>query len=128
MTSADNTQEMTRLELLLREHFARTDNQLAQMRAENAEFRVVMMKDYHDFTEKITAKIDTLTASIGEIQRDITGLKHDVSNLYTWNYWTLSIILALVAMPHIISGVKSLIGAIAEGVSAVIGAFKNGSK
>ena len=98
------------------------------MRAENAEFRVVMMKDYHDFTEKITAKIDTLTASIGEIQRDITGLKHDVSNLYTWNYWTLSIILALVAMPHIISGVKSLIGAIAEGVSAVIGAFKNGSK
>ena len=62
------------------------------------------------------------------IQNDITGLKHDVRNLYTWNYWTLSIILALMAMPHIIAGVKSLISAIVEGISVIAGAFKKGQR
>lgn len=161
MTSNDNAVDMTRLELLLREHFARTDKQLSDMRAENAEFRASMVKEFRDFAEKQDTKFEAFKSEIKQemqdfkaeikqdiqsfkaetntrfdrletqtavIQNDITGLKHDVSNLFTWNYWTLSIILALVAMPHIVAGVKSLIQALSEGISLIVGAFKGNKR
>ena len=145
MTSADNNILVLMLNQLSdmkrdnASYYERTERQLSEMRRENAEFRREMRKEFQDFEARQDAKIETLTkrqdarfdrleAQVSVMQNDITGLKHDVSNLYTWNYWTLSIILALAAMPHIISGVKSLIGAIAEGVSAVIGVFMKGSK
>ena len=59
-----------------------------------------------------------------ELQRDVTGLKHDVQGLYHWNYWLLSIILVLFAMPQIVAGVKSLFGVIFDGVSALAGLFR----
>ena len=49
MVSNDET---ARIELLLREHFARTDKQLSDMRADNAEFRAEMVRLYNDFAEK----------------------------------------------------------------------------
>ena len=168
MTSADNSVDMVRLELLLREHFARTDKQLADMRAENAEFRTLMLKEFNAFTEKIDTRIsafekkvetridafekkvdekfnavdarftalekrtdsrfDSVQVQINSMQNDITGLKHDVANLFTWNYWTLSIILALIAMPHIVAGIKSLISGVSELVSAVAGLFRKENK
>ncbi|MBQ9388804.1 MAG: hypothetical protein IJU07_01345 [Synergistaceae bacterium] len=45
MTSKDNAIDMTRLELLLREHFARTDKQLSDFRAENAEFHTKLINE-----------------------------------------------------------------------------------
>ena len=147
MVSNDET---ARIELLLREHFARTDKQLSDMRAENAEFRAQMMKDnaefraemvrlHNDFAEKQTvkfdtfaektnAKIDGLTAAVVELQRDVEGLKHDVQGLYHWDYWLLSIILVVFAMPQIVAGIKSLFGALAEGISQIVGAFRKDSK
>ena len=139
MTSGDNMQDMTRLELLLREHFARTDKQLSDMRAENAEFRAAMLKEQREFEARQEARLeafeartearfDGLTAAVVELQRDVTGLTHDVSNLYTWNYWTLSIILALSAMPHVVAGVKSLFGAITEGISGIMSLIRRDGK
>lgn len=144
--------DISRLELLLREHFAKTDKQLSDMRVDNAEFRTEMIKEFQTFTEKIDSRIgaletrvdakidaldkkfdakidaldkkfeakfdaldkkfetkfDTVQVQIHEMQNDITGLKHDVGNMFTWNYWMLSVILALMVMPHITEGIKSL--------------------
>ena len=193
--------DISRLELLLREHFAKTDKQLSDMRADNAEFRTEMIKEFQTFTEKIDSRIgafetrvdakidaletrvdakidalekrvdakidaldkkvdaldkkfeakfdaldkkfetkidaldkkfetkfDTVQVQIHEMQNDITGLKHDVGNLFTWNYWMLSIILALMVMPHITEGIKSLFSALIEGISALIGLFRRKDK
>ena len=136
MVSNDET---ARIELLLREHFARTDKQLSDMRADNAEFRAEMVRLYNDFAEKQTAKFDAFTqktdarfnrleGQIAVMQNDITGLKHDVAGLYHWDYWLLSIILVVFAMPQIVAGIKSLFGALADGISQVIGAFRKDSK
>ena len=136
MVSNDET---ARIELLLREHFARTDKQLSDMRADNAEFRAEMVRLYNDFAEKQTAKFDAFTQKtdarfnhleeqIAVMQNDITGLKHDVAGLYHWDYWLLSIILVVFAMPQIVAGIKSLFGALADGISQVIGAFRKDSK
>lgn len=41
---------------MLREHFARTDKQLSDMRTENAEFHthmIKMIKEFNTFTEKV---------------------------------------------------------------------------
>ena len=112
MVSADNQI----LQLIL--------SQLSDMKRENAEFRRDMLHEFKDFKAETNAKFDRLEAQISVMQNDITGLKHDVSNLYTWNYWTLSIILALAAMPHVVAGIKSLFGAIADGISLIAGAFR----
>ena len=62
------------------------------------------------------------------MQNDITGLKHDVGNLFTWDYWLLSIILALMVMPHIGDALKAIFMAIAEGLSALISVFQSKKK
>ena len=160
MTSDD----VSRIESLLREHFVRTEKQLSDMRADNAEFHVQMMKDFNAFTEKIDnritkfedkvdakiegldnritkfeekvdarfekvdARFDRLEAKVVDMQNDMTGLKHDVGNLQTWNYWTLSIIIALLAMPQLIAGVKALWGAVTDIASLVARVFRKEGK
>ncbi|MBQ7220680.1 MAG: hypothetical protein IJS28_06860 [Synergistaceae bacterium] len=148
MTSQDNSVDMVRLELLLREHFARTDKQLAEFRKDNAEFRALMVKEFNEFTEKVNTRLDAfeektsarldafeakvnerfdrLDATVGVMQNDITGLKHDVAGLYHWDYWLLSIILVVFAMPQIVAGVKALFSAIAEGIEGIVSAFRGG--
>ncbi len=74
--------------------------------------------------QKLSGKIEVLQSQIAVMQNDITGLKHDVGNLFTWNYWTLSIILVLVAAPQVASCVKSLFGVIADCVGLIVSAFR----
>ena len=146
MTSQDNAMDITRLELLLREHFARTDKQLSDFRAENAEFHTKLMKEMSDFKTEIRQEmndfktdlrqemndfrteirhdIKELRADVVELQKDVVGLKHDVEGLYHWNYWLLSVILVVFAMPQIVAGIKSLFTTVAEGISAIAGAFR----
>ena len=152
--------DVAKIELLLREHFAQTDKQIsdmkaiaAQMKADNAEFHAQMMKEQREFEARIEAridafeakqearfnafearqeardarqdaKIDALTTAVVELQRDVEGLKHDVQGLYHWDYWLLSIILVVFAMPQIVAGVKALFGAITEGISGIISLFR----
>ena len=148
MTSQDNTVDMVRLELLLREHFARTDKQLAEIRKDNAEFHALMVKEFSEFKNEVREDInnfkaevrgdmssfkaevnnrfDRLEATVGVMQNDITGLKHDVAGLYHWDYWLLSIILVVFAMPQIVAGLKTLFSAIAEGIVGIVSAFRGG--
>ena len=162
------SEDISRIESLLREHFAQTDKQIsemkavaAQMRADNAEFHARMMKDFDEFKSEVRQDINEfksevrqdikefksevrqdikefksevkndireLKAEVVELQRDVTGLKHDVAGLYHWDYWLLSIILVIFAMPQIVAGVKSLFGAIIEGVSALARIFRKEGK
>ena len=153
--------DVARIELLLREHFAQTDKQIsdmkaiaAQMKADNAEFHAQMMKEQREFEARIEAridafeakqearfnafearqeardarqdaKIDALTTAVVELQRDVEGLKHDVQGLYHWDYWLLSIILVIFAMPQIVAGVKSLFVAVTEGIAGIISLFRH---
>ena len=117
MTSKDNTFEMSRMELLLREHFARIDKQFAEMKADNAEFK-------RTITDEMNKRFDGLQTQINAMQNDITGLKHDVANLQHWNYWILAIILAVFVLPHFASGVKTFFAAIRDGILGIMTLFK----
>ena len=164
MTSGDNTVDTSRLELLLREHFAQTDRQIAemkavsaQMKADNAEFHALILKEFHDFaekqeakfnafTEKQEAKFDAFTEKIDQkfeavdkrfeaVQLQITdlqisneGLRHDVAGLYHWNYWLLSLVIADMTMPHILEGIKQLARSVSSGISVIWSAFCNKNK
>ena len=148
MTSNDtNTFDMSKLELLLREHFARTDKQLSDMRRDNSEFRTQMNKDFADFTtqinkdfsdfktqtnkefsegkETIGSKIDGIHSEILHINERINGIEHDIASLFHWDYWLLSIILAIIALPHISEIIKSLFDAIGKAISGIIFLYRN---
>ena len=120
MTSSD----ISRIELML-----------AGIRQDNAEFKAQIIKDNADFKEsvnarldafesKINTRLDNLQAQISVLHDDNIGLQHDVSGLYHWDYWLLSIILVVFAMPQIVAGIKSLFGAITEGIAGIIALFR----
>ena len=123
MTSNDNENKDT---IYIREDVfnARMDRleainekNLALIQKENAEFREQIKEDMRNGFDKINAQIIVL-------QGDTEGLKHDVTGLYHWDYWLLSIILVLFAMPQIIAGVKSLFSAITDGIAGILTLFK----
>ena len=108
---------------------------LAGIRKDNAEFKAQIIKDNAEFKEsvnarldafegKINTRLDTMEAKISVLHDDNVGLKHDVSGLYHWDYWLLSIILVLFAMPQIVAGIKSLFGAITDGIAGIISLFR----
>ena len=93
------SEDISRIESLLREHFAQTDAQIAEIRQE-----VRVMKN------------------------DIEHLKRDVGFLHDWNLWLLMAAVTLLALPQIVAGVKSQFGAIIEGVSALARIFRKEDK
>ena len=120
MTSSD----ISRIELML-----------AGIRQDNAEFKAQIIKDNAEFKDninvrldafenKINTRLDKMEAKISVLHDDNIGLKHDVSGLYHWDYWLLSIILVLFAMPQIVAGIKSLFGAITDGIAGIIALFR----
>ena len=153
MTSNDNTLEVHSIALQLRELIATNREQIAEMKAlaaqiqkDNAEFRSLMVQEFANFKDNINkefsafsnnvnaelsgmhSEISGMHSEIGLINQRITGIEHDIAGLYHWDYWLLSIIIAVVAMPQIISGVKALFAAVAEGIAGIISVFKKGSK
>ena len=135
MTSNDNTLEMSRMELLLREHFARVDKQFADMRADNAEFKTTIINEmnkrfeavnsrFDGLRSEMNSRFDGLQAQIYVIQNDITGLKHDVANLQHWNYWILAVILAVFVLPNFAAGIKTFLVVVREGISGIITLFR----
>ena len=94
------------------------EKNLALIQKENAEFREQIKEDMRNGFDKINSKIIVL-------QGDTEGLKHDVTGLYHWDYWLLSIILVLFAMPQIVAGIKSLFGAISDSIAGILALFKH---
>ena len=107
----------------------------ADMKRENAEFREEIRQDMRNFEGRVTQRIDALDekftgelgavhAEIGHIQRDVTGLQHDVAGLYHWDYWLLSIILAVFVLPQFVESMKSVV----RGLIEIAGMFRKGEK
>ncbi len=120
MTSTD----ISKLELML--VGIRKDNAefKAQIIKNNAEFKDNVNARFDAFESKINTRLDKMEAKISVLHDDNIGLKHDVSGLYHWDYWLLSIILVLFAMPQIVAGIKSLFGAITDGIAGIIALFR----
>ncbi len=136
MTSSDNfvtiemfNARMDRLEAIV-------EKNVALIQKENAEFRMQVQKDIATFKDEIRADMnnfksemhsgfDKVHGEIGVLQRDVEGLKHDVTGLYHWDYWLLSIILIVFVMPQFIMGIQSFFKALTEGVNSLRSAFKS---
>ena len=124
MTSKDNTFDMSKIELLFREHFARIDKQFAEMKADNAEFKITIINEMNKRFEGVNSRFDGLQTQINTIQNDITGLKHDVANLFHWNYWILAIIIGVFVLPNVADFIRSLFGLLHDGIAGSLALFK----
>ncbi len=134
----NNNVDMERLELLLREHFAKTEKQLADIRADNAEFRTQMKDEMSTFKDEVRANLqnvrsemnsrfDNVQAQISVMQNDITGLKHDVASLFHWNYWILAIIIGFFVLPNCGEYLRGLFGAVRDGIAGIVALFRGKS-
>lgn len=121
-------------------------SELSDMRRENADFRREMKQDMQDFkTEmkqdmqdfkaeikqelaEVKTDMKTIQVQMAGVQDRLIGLEHDTAGLVHWNYWILTLLVALIAAPQILTGIRALFGAVAEGVSAVLSAFRKGDK
>ena len=72
----------------------------------------------------VNSRFDGLQTQINTIQNDITGLKHDVANLFHWNYWILAIIIGVFVLPNVAEYIRTLFGAIRDGIAGVLTLFK----
>ena len=153
MTSKDNALELNEVVLQLRELVTVNREQIAEMKAvtaqmqkDNAEFRAMMVKEFNTFKDEVrqdmktfkaevredmktfktevNTRFDNLEATVSVIEKDIIGLKHYVAGLYHWDYWLLSIVLVVFAMPQIVAGLKSLFSVITEGIAGIIALFR----
>ena len=131
MTSQDNNADTNNIALQLRELIATNREQIAEMKAlaaqiqrDNANFQANLIKELANFKENVDAKLTGVHSDIGQINQRITGIEHDVTGLYHWDYWLLTIIIAIVALPQIISGVKALFAAVAEGIEGIISVLR----
>ena len=88
------------------------------------DFKAEIKQDMQDFKAEIKQDINALNAEVKALHNDNIGLKHDVAGLYHWDYWLLSIILVVFAMPQIVAGIKSLFGAIIDGIAGIIALFR----
>ncbi len=98
--------DVSRIELLLREHFARTDKQLADLRQ----------------------NIWELKLEISTMEHNIEKMKRDVGFIHDWDLLLIMVVISVLAMPKIVEGIKSLLGAVTEAISAIMRAFRKNDK
>ena len=115
---------LSELKSMLEIHFARTQAQLAEMRADNAEFKEQIKDEFNSFKGEVNGKFETLQTQIYSLGLEINGLKHDVAGLYTWDYWILSIILAVFVLPQFAAGVTRFFVAVKDGVAGILSLFR----
>ena len=129
MTSNDNSLDMPRIELLLREHFARTDKQLAEFREQmTGEFSALKdeyRKEFAAFKEDTRREFDKVHAEISIMQSDIRVQNTRIDDLIHWNYWLIAFVVAFFTLPSIAEGLKSLLKALASVIMAKFSSKKN---
>ena len=140
MTSNDAdaiTIQLRELIAVNKEQIAEMKTLAAQMQRDNAEFHALMIKEFSDFKAEQNANFDTfkseirqdikeLKAEVVVLQRDVEGIKHDVAALFHWDYWILTFIAAALVVPHLSEIMKTLVGAVVQGVTAVASLFRKG--
>ena len=147
MTSNDAdtiTIQLRELIAVNKEQIAEMKTLAAQMQRDNAEFHALMIKEFSNFKAEQNAIFDAfkseirqdikevrqdmkeLKAEVVVLQRDVEGIKHDVAALFHWDYWILTFIAAALVVPHLSEIMKTLVGAVVQGVSAVVSLFRKG--
>ena len=66
-----------------------------------------------------------MRAEIRAIRNDVEHLKRDVGFLHDWNLWLLMAVVTVLALPKLTDGIKSLFGAVVDGVSALVRVFRS---
>ena len=87
--------DISRIELLLREHFAQTDKQLSDMRQ----------------------NIRELKLEVSAMKHDIERMKRDVGFIHGWDLWLIMAVITLLAIPK-------LLGAVTETILAIMRIFR----
>ena len=87
-------------------------------------FKNEVKADIENFKKEMRSEFAEIHAEIGQLNTKIEVQTARIDTLFHWNYWLLSIILVLVAMPNIIAGVKSLFCALSEGIAKIVVLFK----
>ena len=107
------------------------DNFKNEIRSDIKEFKTEIREDMDNFKNEIRNDLIEVKANakvqneaIVQINNKLTGIEHDITGLYHWDYWLLTIVIAVIAMPQIVNGIKSLFGAIADGLRLIISIFK----
>ena len=147
MTSNDAdaiTIQLRELIAVNKEQIAEMKTLAAQMQRDNSEFHALMIKEFSDFKAEQNANFDALKSEVRQnikeirqdmkelkaevvvLQRDVEGIKHDVVALFHWDYWILTFIAAALVVPHLSEIMKTLVGAVVQGVSAVVSLFRKG--
>lgn len=91
--------DVSRIESLLREHFARTDKQLSELKSE-----IVVMKN------------------------DIEKMKRDVEFMHDWDLWLIMVLVTVLALPKIAEGMKVFVMTVIETISEIAGGFRKDGK
>ena len=101
---------------------AKFDTFTEKQDAKFASFRSEIRQDFTNLRQDMKE----LKAEVVVIQRDLEGIKHDVAALFHWDYWILTFIAAALFVPHLSEIMKTLVGAVSQGVSAVASLFRKG--
>ncbi len=97
----------------------------ADVRQEITDVRQEITDVKQDIKE-LKQDVKELRAEVVVLQRDVEGIKHDVAALFHWDYWILTFIAAALVVPHLSEIMKTLVGAVVQGVSAVASIFRKG--
>ena len=145
--------QLQELIILNREQIAELKTMAAQLQKDNADFRTSIIKELADFKENINNNfsvlkdsihnristfenkidnklsdmrydINSLHSEIGFINQRITGIEHDITGLYHWDYWLLSAILFFATLPYWADIIKSIPLAISSCIKGVLFLFK----
>ena len=71
--------------------------------------------------DAVDKRFDRLEAQVGVMQNDITGLKHDAAGLYHWDYWLLSLIIAVSRVGDTLEMIKAILPIISGVISYIYG-------
>ena len=132
MTSNDNyvtvemfNNGMARLEAI-------NEKNLALIQKENAEFRLQLREDMNDFKNEIRSEFLQIHSELSQVHSEIAQLdkRIEVQNariedLFHWNYWILTFIVAIVIGPALVEAVKAFSKSLAGSIAAI---FKRGNK
>ncbi len=102
-----------------------TEKQDAKFESFKADVRQEITDVKQDIKE-LKQDVKELRAEVVVLQRDVEGIKHDVAALFHWDYWILTFIAAALVVPHLSEIMKTLVGAVVQGVSAVASIFRKG--
>ena len=98
--------DVSRIELLLREHFTRTDRQISELRNNIYEMKI-----------KVSA-----------MENDIQRMKRDIGLIHDWDLWLIMAVVTVLVLPKIADGIKSIFTSITDAISAVARIFRKEDK